>query len=248
MEINLLHLKAAQQNRSAAHRSDHSSTQRIHPSIWQYDYLTLNALASDIAVLLQDARRELSVSQRQSIDIGCNTSPYREDLEKLGFVVQTLDLDLSNGADFEGTVEETGLPDACADLLICTQVLEHCSEPWKAAPEMFRVLRTGGLILASVPHVWFYHPHPDDNWRFTPEGVFRLFNAAGFETTKMLLQGGSVLSLFQIINFCIFGLLGRAGAPVFVCLNVFGSVLDRLFPNPLFPINIAILARKPPTA
>jgi len=245
MEIDLTRLKAGQQNRAAALRSEHTSKQRTEPSLWQYDYLTLRTLAADIAMLLDKARRELDSTRTRAIDIGCNTSPYREQLEGLGFDVQTMDLDLSTGADLAGRVESTGLPDASTDLLLCTQVLEHCSEPWKAAPELFRVLKPGGVLVASVPHVWFYHPHPDDNWRFTPEGISRLLDSAGFETKKILLQGGSVMSLFQIINFCLFGMLGRAGSPIFGCMNILGSTLDRLFPNPLFPINVAIMVRKP---
>jgi SAM-dependent methyltransferase len=245
MRIDLSELKESQRNRASHVRSEHRSEQRTQPSIWQYDFLTLEALASDMKLLLQQARRELPTDHTRAIDIGCNTSPYREELEHLGFQVQTMDLDLSSGADLAGRVEATGLPDACADLLLCTQVLEHCSEPWKAAPELFRVLKPGGLLIASVPHVWFYHPHPDDNWRYTPEGLTRLLESSGFETRTLLLQGGSVLSLFQIINFCLFGVLGRKGAPIFGGLNFLGSRLDRLLPNPLFPINVAMLVRKP---
>jgi len=245
MEIDLESLKATQRDRAEHLRSDHASNERTAPSIWQYDYPVLSTLSRDIHALLLKARALLPAEAGRAVDIGCNTSPYKSNLESMGFVVKTMDLDLSRGADLAGSVESTGLPDDSCDLIICTQVLEHCAEPWRAAPEMFRILSPGGVLIASVPHAWFYHPHPDDNWRYTPEGLSRLLTVAGFDVVSIRLQGGSVSSVFQIINFCLFGVLGRMGAPVFAICNLLGGVLDRTFFNPLFPINVAILVRKP---
>lgn len=245
MEIDLAVLKRAQRDRAQHLRSDHVSEQRIAPSIWQYDYPVLFTLSRDIHKLLRQAQMVLSKEGNRAVDIGCNTSPYKAELEAMGFNVRTMDLDRERGADLAGSVESTGLPDASCDLIICTQVLEHCAEPWVAAPEMFRILASGGVLVASVPHAWFYHPHPDDNWRYTPEGLARLLGGAGFETISIRLQGGSVSSVFQIINFCLFGITGRLGAPIFALSNLLGGWLDRIFFNPLFPINVAILVRKP---
>ncbi|MFZ4778221.1 MAG: class I SAM-dependent methyltransferase [Terrimicrobiaceae bacterium] len=246
MEIDLDRLKRSQVSRPDHHRSEHTSGRRNNPSIWQYDYLVLKTLAEDVTALIHRSRAEIPAEFPLAIDVGCNTSPYRLQLEEIGFRVQTMDIDLSGGADLVGTVEATNLPDQHADLIICTQVLEHCSEPWSAAPELFRILRPNGLLLATVPHVWFYHPHPNDNWRYTPEGLSQLFGLFGFETMSMRLQGGTILSLFQIINFCLFGVLGHAGAPLYAICNILGLNLDQIVTNPLFPINIAILARRPP--
>jgi SAM-dependent methyltransferase len=245
MRINLADLKALQVNRKPSFRSDHASKERTSPSLWQYDYLALQALSQDAQDLLKLAREKVGGSALRVLDIGCNTSPYREQLEMLGFSVKTMDLDLSRGADLVGSVEATCLPDSCFDLVICTQVLEHCAHPWAAAPELWRILAPGGCLLVSVPHVWFYHPHPDDNWRFTPEGLTRLLRGNGFEVFDLRLQGGSILCVCQILNFCIFGLVGRFGAPIFAFLNLLGSALDSAFCNPLFPINIAVLVGKP---
>lgn len=37
------------------------------------------------------------------------------------------------------------------DLVICTEVLEHCKKPWLAADEIYRVTKPGGHILITVP-------------------------------------------------------------------------------------------------
>ena len=37
------------------------------------------------------------------------------------------------------------------DLVICTEVLEHCKKPWLGADEIYRVTKPGGYILITVP-------------------------------------------------------------------------------------------------
>ena len=92
--------------------------------------------------------------------------------------------------------------------------------------------------------MWFYHPHPTDNWRFTQEGLTLLVAAAWLEPRSLLSQGGSVMAFFQIVNFLLFGVLGKLGSVLYLINNVIGKVGDQLFANPLFCLNFAILARK----
>src|SRR5579862_3419367 len=111
--------------------------------------------------------------------------------------------------------------------------------------EIHRILRPGGYLIATAPHVWFYHPHPSDNWRFTQEGLIRLAARADFEPLRLLSQGGSALSFFQIGNFLLYGALGKLGAPAYLVGNLIGRAADRVIGNNLFCLNFALLARKP---
>jgi SAM-dependent methyltransferase len=45
--------------------------------------------------------------------------------------------------------------DQCFDLVTSFEVLEHVPELERTADEMVRVCRTGGLVILSVPQVWF---------------------------------------------------------------------------------------------
>lgn len=223
--------------------SRHSVEDRIRPSRWQYDYLTLSRLARDVATLVREVPHHRDGGAR-ALDLGSDKSPYRDLLISRGFQVETLDITLNGGADYAGTAEATGLPTGSFDLVICTQVLEHSMNPWAAMREIHRILKPGGHLVISAPHVWFFHPHPTDHWRFTQEGMAHLCREAGLEPVAMLAQGGSVLTLCQVVNFLAYGVLGRMGAPLYAALNLAAAIGDRLVPDQLFCHNFACLAQR----
>lgn len=64
--------------------------------------------------------------------------------------------------------------------IICMSVLEHCSNPFKMAHNMEKLLDEGGVLIVSVPFVWELHGFPDDYWRFTPSGIRVLFPSLDF--------------------------------------------------------------------
>ncbi|MCI0628348.1 MAG: class I SAM-dependent methyltransferase [Acidobacteria bacterium] len=223
--------------------SKHSGQERFTPSIFRYDYLALSRLRNDIETLIGSLPAQ--EEPRLAIDLGCGKSPYRNLLERNGYQVQTFDTDVASGADYLGEIENTKLPSSHFDLVLCTQVLEHCSDPFKGAREINRILKPGGFAILSVPHVWFYHPHPSDHWRFTQEGIIKLCRQAGLEPAKLLAQGGSLLSFLQVCNFLLYGVVGTWGAPAYSLLNAFAEVLDHRIRNHLFSHNFACLAQRP---
>lgn len=59
--------------------------------------------------------------------------------------------------------------------IFCLSVLEHCEQPFKLAENLTRLLEPKGRICVSAPFSWKIHAYPNDYWRFTPEGIRRLF-------------------------------------------------------------------------
>ena len=223
--------------------SRHEVADRVCPSIWQYDHLVLRSLRMDVEALLDQVRAPAGGGE--ALDVGSLRSPYMTLLQARGYTLKTLDLTTEQGADYAGTAERTGRPDRSCDLVLCTQVLEHVRTPWVAMQEFSRILKPGGQLLITIPHVWFYHPHPGDYWRVTQEGILVLCEDAGFHVREARTQGGSLLALGQIVNFLGYGVLGRAGAPLYGAINTLARVADRLVPNELFSLNMACLAEKP---
>jgi len=70
-------------------------------------------------------------------------------------------------------------PDAAFDRVICSEVLEHVDFPGRAARELARVLKPGGMLAASVPTAfseWAFRFASDDYFN-TPGGHVRVFTA-----------------------------------------------------------------------
>jgi SAM-dependent methyltransferase len=241
MRLDITNLKASTAAQGSK-RSRHDPVDRVTPTIFQYDFLALSRLAADVTALIHAIPS--AHSPRRALDLGADKSPYRTVLVERGFDVETLDISADAGATHVGTAEETRLADASFDLVLCTQVLEHCDDPWAAAREIHRIVRRGGHVIATAPHVWFYHPHPKDHWRFTQEGLVRLFRSAGLTPVTLLSQGGTVLTAGQVTNFLLYGVAGRLGAPVYAAVNLVTAALDALVPNDLFVHNFALLAQR----
>ena len=74
------------------------------------------------------------------------------------------------------------------DAIFATSVFEHLMMPWKAAIEMNRVLKPGGLVMLTSHQTWPLHETPWDYWRFSDQAWHALFNShTGFEVLETAL-------------------------------------------------------------
>lgn len=75
--------------------------------------------------------------------------------------------------------------DASVDVVLCTQTLEHCHEPWMVLNEIKRIVRPGGLIYLNVPAERPQHDHPVDCFRVYPEGMIGLLRFADLDVCEV---------------------------------------------------------------
>jgi SAM-dependent methyltransferase len=68
------------------------------------------------------------------------------------------------------------LEDEQYDAIYSMAVFEHISKPWKAAENMVRLLKPGGVCYTAAPFSYFYHGAPADFWRFTPDALQLIFS------------------------------------------------------------------------
>ena len=66
--------------------------------------------------------------------------------------------------------------------IFCLSVLEHCEQPFRMAENLTRLLKPHGKICISAPFAWQFHAYPADYWRFTHEGVKKLFPRLTFHS------------------------------------------------------------------
>jgi len=113
------------------------------------------------------------------VDHGCADQPYRALFESCEYI--GVDLPGNPAAtvqlDPDGTVP---LPDASADLVLSTQVLEHVTDPATYLSECRRLLRVGGSLVLTTHGVMFLHRDPTDYWRWTCDGLQMELERAGF--------------------------------------------------------------------
>lgn len=93
------------------------------------------------------------------------------------------------------------------DAVLCTQVLEHVSEPALVINEISRVLKPGGKLFLSAPQSWCQHQKPYDFFRYTSFGLTYLFKKSGLRPESIRPIGGYFWFLsFQLqnINYWLF--------------------------------------------
>jgi SAM-dependent methyltransferase len=89
-----------------------------------------------------------------------------------------LDIDPENPrADIVADLAEAdAIPDASFDCFILTQTLQLIPDPQRALVQARRILRPGGILLATLPAVSQPTPPQSDYWRFLPDGAQALFS------------------------------------------------------------------------
>ena len=81
------------------------------------------------------------------LDVGCGVKPYYPWFEPYVSEYVGLDIGGNPNAELEGTIESIPAEDASFDLVLCTQVLEHCDDPAQGVRELRRVTKSGGRVL-----------------------------------------------------------------------------------------------------
>jgi SAM-dependent methyltransferase len=188
------------------------------------------------------------------LDAGAGRSPWRPRLEALGLRVVSLDIE-ARGAGVDIVADLQCMPElesASFDTVVCTQVLEHLPRPSAAIAEIARVLRPGGVLILSAPHLSMLHELPHDYFRFTAEGLRAMLETQGFSVETKRASGGLVAFVGHALSLALLTTLGSVPglrALTFslnqvLLIGLFG-LLDRVLGlRSLFPCNIIVAARR----
>jgi SAM-dependent methyltransferase len=163
------------------------------------------------------------------LDVGCGPKPYYPFFAARASEYVGVDVVENPAAELRGPVEDLPVADGSFDLVLCTQVLEHCDDPAQAVRELRRVTAPGGRVLASTHGTQVYHPSPQDYWRWTHAGLTRLFETgADWASVGVSPGAGTATTLAMLLGTYVEIALRRtslAKPPVWL-LNKAGTALD----------------------
>ena len=194
---------------------------------------------------------------RLMLDVGSGKSPYRDWFISQCYVC--LDIDTHSGADIVGDICHLPFADGVADVVLCTEVVEHVPDPVAALAELNRVLKCSGYLILTVPLLIGVHGRTD-YCRWTEEGLRLLVTKGRFDVLTIWKRGGIFSSTGAILVRSIAQVLGpfertsRNGlkygfafllyllaiplARLFIMLDILDSKRN-------FTLGYCVLARKP---
>ena len=165
------------------------------------------------------------------LDVGCGVKPYHPYFAP--YASEHVGVDIDNpDADLDGPIEDLPVEDAAYDVVLSTQVLEHCLDPAAAVRELNRVTRPGGRVLLSTHGVYVYHPAPADLWRWTHAGLERLFTTNGEWASVTVTPAAGTTATLGMLTAIYIDLvfknlrLRAAGRPFILAVNRVAAAID----------------------
>jgi SAM-dependent methyltransferase len=145
------------------------------------------------------------------IDLGCGDMPFRQQLSSQLEAYDSLDFfPRSNQVTYVGDIQHMDMiPASTYDTAICLEVLEHIGDPFMAVREIQRILKAGGVLIVSVPHLSRLHDEPHDYYRYTRHGLRYLLEQNGFSIQVLEQRGGLFSFLGHQVSTVALGLVWR---------------------------------------
>jgi len=185
------------------------------------------------------------------LDVGCGLKPYRYNLPKASW----FGIDIYDGPEVDLVIngsDKWQISDCEFDAVLCTEVLEHATDPIHVINEIRRVLKPGGVALISTPFIYGIHGEPHDFRRYTHFGLIR--DCEDFVVVEAGLLGGiGSVTVININNWISLKLARRFSlqillTPLFlihcIAFNVLGKIFDHVDTTGSFGTNSWILITK----
>jgi len=191
-----------------------NNDERLNPPIYSTRYVHLTHLRDATLKTIQ----QLTANNKSLllIDFGCGNMPYRGAIEPMVGKYEGVDLEMNSKADHHiGFDSKTTLPDNYCDIILSNQVLEHVDSPSGYLQEALRILKPGGSMICTTHGYWFYHPTPNDYWRWTSAGLRKTIEDEGFKVTSFFGIMGLAASGLQLFQDAIISKLPKFLIPPF---------------------------------
>jgi len=192
----------------------------------------------------------------RTLDVGCGNKPYAQlfrSKEYIGLEIDTPQNRAEKKADHYYDGNQFPFANETFDSLVANEVFEHVFNPDQFLNEIFRVLKSGGMTLLTLPFVWDEHEQPRDFARYSSFGIKALLEKHGFEIVEQRKSTDDIRVIFQLLNAYIFKktVTKKAWINLLITLllmapfNFIGELLFVLTPrNPDLYLDNIVLAKK----
>jgi len=139
------------------------------------------------------------------LDVGAGNFRFQNFLEGQGFIYESQDFDQVFDQDMRGKhtyvcdIEHIPVNDNRFDVIVCTQVLEHLSNPLLALQELSRILKAGGKLYLTTNFLFPIHGAPYDFFRYTNFGLEHLCHNSDFSISELKPRGGFYNFIAKIV-------------------------------------------------
>lgn len=202
-----------------------------------------------IVAALRQARQYVT---GKVLDLGCGEQPYRHLFNTAVSYYLGADRSISSSIPPDVCAETSALPfkDCSFDAVLSTQVIEHVGDPFKMVQEIARVLKKGGYLILTGPHVWPLHEEPRDYYRYTKYAFELLSTKNMLDVVYIRERGGAVMAIAQMCGALLYEAFGKM-APTRIAVKILlapflscSRILDRMFFNPKLTLGYILVARK----
>ncbi len=175
-------------------------------------------------------------SRARLLDVGCSSGAFLRVARELGLEAEGVEIspeaaEAARQAGFRvhtGLLENAGYPDASFDAIALIELLEHLREPRGLLAECGRILRPGGILMATTPN--------GASWTARAMGAsWDVFSLRGMGGHVSFFNPGSLRLLAQRSGFEVAGLetrqvrlaeKGQLPAVAYRLVKVVASALD----------------------
>jgi len=171
------------------------------------------------------------------LDVGCGAQPFRSLVSPVATYlgIDTDEAKAHFGYEMPDTTYFSGevwpVTDASANVVLCTETLEHVLETRSFLAQAARCLAPGGTLLLTVPFAARWHFIPYDYWRFTPSSLNHLLTAACFHDVRVYARGNAyTVACYKFMTLLLLLLMPQAKSKISnLLLRLAGLVFLPLF-------------------
>lgn len=153
------------------------------------------------------------------LDMGCGAGAWLQAAQRAGWEAEGLEISKAAAEHvrplgfevFCGDLFQAKYPANRFDVVLAIELIEHLAEPLEILRETARILRPGGLLLATTPNAgglssrflgreWSTVCPPEHVQLFTIEGILRLTKRAGFSRVRVSSRGCNPLEIWHTLR------------------------------------------------